>query len=78
MPMVVGLLGDDVHALHEGDASSVEAVYEQTAADEYVQTLTHNADAARRLGATTLLSRPRDLQARVFDQYRLLKLHHRL
>ncbi len=78
LPMVVGLLGDDVQGLHSADAASLDEVYEQTAAEEYVQTLTHNADAAHRLGATTLLSRPRDLQARVFDQYRLLKLQHRL
>lgn len=78
LPMVVGLVGEDILQLQHASADTEAEAYLHLAGSEYVQSLNATRRGASRLGANALLSRPQELQARVFDQYALLKKQRRI
>ena len=78
LPMVVGLIGEDVLAISEQEARSPSDPYISLAGREYRDSLLHNALGARRLGAQAIVTRPAELQSRVFAEYQMLKLQHRV
>ena len=78
LPMVVGLIGEDVLTLSEQEARTASDPYISLAGREYRDSLLHNALGAQRLGAHAIVTRPAELQSRVFAEYQMLKLQHRV
>ncbi len=78
LPMVVGLVGEDILKRHHTHADTEADAYMNLASVEYVQSLNATKQGATRLGASALLSRPQELQARVFEHYALLKKQRRI
>jgi uncharacterized protein (DUF58 family) len=78
LPMVVGLIGEDVLSISEQAARTASDPYISLAGREYRESLLHNALGAQRLGAQAIVARPAELQSRVFSEYRMLKLQHRV
>jgi len=73
LPLVAALTGEDVTTLSGERAADEGEVYASLAAREYHSTLQANGEAARRLGASTVIARASDLQPRIFAQYRRLR-----
>jgi len=73
LPLVVSLLGEEVAEMLPRRASARAGVYESLAANEYFETVSANASAARRLGAQTVIARPVELQGKVMAQYQGMK-----
>ena len=73
LPLVAALTGEDVTALSSERAANESEAYASLAAREYHSTLRANGEAARRLGASTVIARAADLQPRVMAQYRRLR-----
>ncbi|MFK7977280.1 MAG: DUF58 domain-containing protein [Halioglobus sp.] len=78
LPLVVGLIGDEVIDLVPRVANSRDDAFESLAASEYLNAIHANASAARRLGAHAVVARPVDLQAQVIAQYQALKAQRRV
>ena len=78
LPMVVGLMGEDVLGLPRQAAASRNETYTRLAAQEYQAVVQGNARGAERLGARAIVTRPAELQSRVFSSYRELRQQHRV
>lgn len=78
LPLVVGLIGDDVSDMVPRLASNSGEVFESLAASEYLRAVKANASAARRLGAHAVVARPAEVQAQVIAQYQVLKAQRRV
>ena len=78
LTMVVGLIGEDVLTISEQPARTASDPYISLAGREYRESLLHNALGAQRLGAQAIVARPAELQSRVFSEYHMLKLQHRV
>ncbi|MEM6582179.1 MAG: DUF58 domain-containing protein [Pseudomonadota bacterium] len=76
--VLVGLLGSDVQRIQSQVANKATDAFSTMAALEYRMNLDTNASAARRMGAHTVVARPIELQARVLEEYHLLKSQRRV
>ncbi len=78
LPLVVGMMGEDIGALSRIKAFEREDVYVSLASRRYREALAHNAEGAQRLGAHALVCRPAVLEERVFATYQMLKAQRRI
>ena len=78
LPVVVGLIGQELMDQATRSAQTAEDTYESLAAREYVRALNTNARAATRLGARSIITRPETLQSRIMSEYRMLKSQNRI
>ena len=78
LPVVAGLIAEDVERLRIAPAQEWQDPYVSLAADDYRRNLHASAAGLRRLGAHPLICRAATLEARVLDQYRLLKRQRRV
>lgn len=78
LPMVVGMLGSEVNRLARQRSREWLDPYTSLAASTYTEDLHRGTRGLRQLGAETVLSRPRDLEDRVFSHYHRLKAQRRI
>jgi uncharacterized protein (DUF58 family) len=78
LPMVVGMLGSEVNRLARQYSREWLDPYRSLAASTYTEDLHRGTRGLRQLGAETVLSRPRDLEKRVFSHYHRLKSQRRI
>lgn len=76
LPIVVGIVSEDVATLADGTASDWFDPYRSLAAREYQQDVESNIARLRRMGAYTVSARPRDVDGRVFSLYENLRARH--
>ncbi|HNP35227.1 MAG TPA: DUF58 domain-containing protein [Woeseiaceae bacterium] len=73
LPVIVGIQSDEVAALAERTASSWFDPYKSLAAREYNMSVNLNVARLRRMGAYTVIARPRELDDRVISLYEKLR-----
>jgi uncharacterized protein (DUF58 family) len=78
LPFVASMIGADVSVLAGAKARSHIDPFTSLATAEYRNTVLANAEAARRLGAQAIVTRPSELQAKVIGEYQLLKRQRRV
>ena len=78
LPMVVGLVGRELKTMAEQPAVEWLDPYTSLAARTYRQDLRRGAEGLQRLGAHTLIARPRDLENQVLAHYQMLKVQRRI
>ena len=78
LPVVAGLVADEVEQLRTAPAEDWLAPYVALAAADYRANLRATAAGLRRLGAHPLISRAATLEHRVLAQYRQLKMQRRV
>jgi uncharacterized protein (DUF58 family) len=78
LPMIVGLLGEEVLALAESRASDWLDPYRALAARDYRRHVEANVARLTQLGAHALVARPSELDRRVLSHYRLLRAQRRI
>ena len=78
LPMVAGLIAEDVDRLRRAPAQEWLDPYVSLAAADYRGNLEATAAGLHRLGAYPLISRAAVLESRLLDQYRLLKRQRRV
>ena len=78
LPMVVGLVGGELKLLAEQPARDWLDPYKSLAAGTYQEDLVRGSEGLKRLGAHTLICRPRDLERQVFNHYQMLKAQRRV
>lgn len=78
LPMVVGLVGADVSRLAQQDSRRQVDPYISLASQDYRSVVAGNAEGAKRLGATPVVTGPSELQPRVFEEYRRLRQSRRV
>jgi uncharacterized protein (DUF58 family) len=78
LPFVASMIGSDVSALAAEKSEAPIDPFTSLATAEYRDTVLANAEAARRLGARAIVTRPSELQTRVISEYRLLKRQRRV
>lgn len=78
LPLIVGLLGDDVVGLAERRATEWLDPYLSLAAREYERQVAANVARLAQLGAHALIARPTELDRKVLDRYRLLRAQRRI
>lgn len=78
LPLIVGLMGEELSSFSGQNANDVSQVYQSMAATNYILELERVATSVKRLGAHMVLSRPADLERLVFQRYQLLKAQHRI
>ena len=78
LPVVAGLIAEDVERLRTAPAREWQDPHVSLAADDYRRDLQASAAGLRRLGALPLICHAATLEARVLDQYRLLKRQRRV
>ncbi|MBM4205753.1 MAG: DUF58 domain-containing protein [Gammaproteobacteria bacterium] len=77
LPVAVGMVSPEVHQLAEGEALNWLDPWNAAAARTWRQQLDSSAESLRRMGAIALTATPDELEARVFDTYRTLRLQRR-
>ncbi len=78
VPMVVGLVGQEVRELQEAHAEEWIDPYRSLAAAEYQRDINANVSRLRRMGAWAMTARPADLDREVFERYRMLRDQRRI
>ena len=78
LPMMIGLLGDDIGALAGGEAREWLDPYRGLAAREYGRHVRANIARLGELGALAMTARPEELDRKVLSRYRLLRAQHRV
>jgi uncharacterized protein (DUF58 family) len=78
LPLIVGLIGEEVVELAGRRAVDWLDPYRSLAAREYQQHLTANVARLAQLGAHAIAARPRELDRKVLDSYRLLRAQRRI
>ena len=78
LPMVVGLVGRELKTMAEQPAVEWLDPYTSLAARTYRQDLRRGSEGLQRLGAHTLIARPRDLENQVLAHYQMLKVQRRI
>jgi uncharacterized protein (DUF58 family) len=78
LPLIVGVLSDEVTALAERPALDWLDPYQSLAAQAYRQDLEGGAAGLSSMGAIALTARPAELESRVFAQYDRLRARHRI
>ena len=78
LPMVAGLIAEDVDRLRTAPAQEWLDPYVSLAAADYRGYLDASATGLRRLGAYPIVCRAATLESRVLEQYRLLKRQRRV
>lgn len=78
LPVVVGLVAEELEDLAERPARRWIDAYESLAAREYRTRVWRNAAGLRRQGAQTLVTKPRDLDSHVLSLYRQLREQRRV
>ena len=78
LPMVAGLIAEDVDHLRRAPAQEWLDPYVSLAAADYRGNLEATAAGLHRLGAYPLISRAAVLESRLLEQYRLLKRQRRV
>jgi uncharacterized protein (DUF58 family) len=78
LPMIAGLLSEEVLELAQRRAVDWLDPYRGLAAREYQRHVHGNVARLAQLGAHALVARPSDLDRKVFSQYRLLRTQHRI
>lgn len=78
LPMMVGLSGDEVAQLANGEARDWLDPYRGLAAREYERQVHANVARLGELGALAMTARPAELERKVLGAYRLLRVQHRV
>ena len=78
LPMMIGLLGDEVATLADGEAREWLDPYRSLAARAYARQVRANIARLGALGALAMTARPEELDRKVLGQYRLLRAQHRV
>ena len=78
LPVVVGLVAEELHALAAAEAKDWLDPYIALATADHRRNLTAAASGLRRLGARPLIARAATLETQVLDQYRALKQQRRV
>ena len=78
LPLVVGMMGEEIVALSQMPATEPQDAYVSLASRRYRDALSHNAEGVQRLGAHALVCRPAVLEERVFATYQTLKEQRRV
>ena len=78
LPMVVGLVGEDLKLRSNMISRGWLDPYRSLAARDYRRHLDSGVDSLRRLGAHAIVARPAELDDQVFAHYRLLKAQGRV
>ena len=78
LPVVAGLVAEEIHALSAAEAKDWLDPYIALAAADYRRNLAAAASGLRRLGAHPLIARAATLEAQVLAQYRSLKQRRRV
>jgi len=77
LPVAVGMVSPEVHQLAESEALDWLDPWNAAAARIWRQQLEDSAESLRRMGAIALTATPNELEAKVFDTYRTLRLQRR-
>lgn len=78
LPLMVGLLGDEVGSLAAAEARQWLDPYLGLAAREYQRQVRANAARLGQLGALAMATRATDLERKVLGRYRTLRAQHRI
>jgi uncharacterized protein (DUF58 family) len=78
LPMIVGLVGEEVAELAERGAEDWLDPYRSLAAREYRRQVEGNVARLTRLGAYALTARPRELDRKVLNDFRMLRAQRRI
>jgi uncharacterized protein (DUF58 family) len=78
LPLIVGLLSEDVVTLSDQPGEGWLDPYRSFAAREYRRAVNHNIARLTRLGAHALVARPQELDRKVFATYALLRAQRRI
>jgi uncharacterized protein (DUF58 family) len=78
LPLMIGLLGDEVATLADGEARDWLDPYRSLAARAYARQVRANIAHLGELGALAMTARPEELDRKVLGQYRLLRAQHRI
>jgi uncharacterized protein (DUF58 family) len=77
LPVAVGMVSPEVHQLAQAEARDWLDPWNAAAARTWRQHLDSSVESLRRMGAIALTATPDELEARVFDTYRTLRLQRR-
>ncbi len=78
LPVVTGLVAEEVDHLASGEASEWLDPFVALAATDYRRGLANSAAGLRQLGAIPLITRAATLESRVLEQYHILKTRRRV
>jgi uncharacterized protein (DUF58 family) len=78
LPMIVGLVGRELKTMADAPAVDWLDPYTSLAARTYRQDLRRGSESLQRVGAHTLIARPRDLEKQVLAHYQMLKAQRRI
>ena len=78
LPMVVGLLGEEILRLGDAPAADWLDPYRSLAAREYRRDVDANLTRLARLGARALVARPAELERKVLGEYASLRARRRI
>jgi uncharacterized protein (DUF58 family) len=78
LPLIVGMVGDEVAELADRRAVDWLDPYRSLAARDYRRHVAANVARLAHLGAHALVARPRELDRKVLDGYRLLRAQRRI
>lgn len=78
LPIVVGIVGDDVAGLAEAEAREWLDPFRSLAAADHQHQVDGNVARLARLGAVALTAHASELERKVFDRYRVLRAQHRI
>lgn len=76
LPIVAGIVSEDIAVLADAAARDWFDPYRSLAAREYQQDVESNIARLRRMGAYAVTARPRDIDGRVFALYESLRAKH--
>ncbi len=78
LPVIAGLIGDEVTALRDAPAVQWIDPYRSLAATEYEHDVRANVARLRRMGASAMTARPADLDRTILECYRRLRVQRRI